>query len=62
MAVVPKRNNTEVKASLNNFDSLERPVFINKNLENKQTNFVDLNKEDDVNIISFNLVISQKLK
>lgn len=46
---MPKRNNTDVKTSLSNLnDNLEKPTFINKNLNNKQTNFVELNKEGDV--------------
>jgi hypothetical protein len=38
---------------------LQRPTFMNKNLENKNTNFVELNTQGDV-ILYYNLVIFKK--
>lgn len=49
----PRRNFTEANVSINHNKNkemaLERPVFINKNLENKESNFVALNTSGDVN-------------
>ena len=47
----PKRdyNEVDMKTSYKtNTSEIQRPQFINKNLENKQSNFVELNTEGDV--------------
>ena len=50
----PKRNYTDVEVSANNYrkpfeePQIQRPMFVNKNLENKSSNFVELDKDGDV--------------